>query len=181
MDSLQQQFYRALKQLLPTGWAWPTDPLSNVQRTIRGIAGLFADQHRAVNDEFNEGLPHKTTTRIDVWEQATGLPDSCLGFAPSLVSRRQAITARLQAPHAGLTYDNSSSGAPATLAVICNNAGFNVAIEPYNPFRAGHRCGGRLGRNGRITVLDKSQGGRPLRCLLNRIVPARFALSIVEQ
>lgn len=195
----QHQFYAALKQLLPRGFAWPTDPRSVLQRCIKGIAGLFADHHDFVHAQSNAGLPHQTTTQIKAWEQATGLPNPCLGSDAAMSSRRDALVSTLRAPHASLAYDDSSPAAPATIEHIAEQAGFGVIVTPSRPLRTGRRVGQRLGTNGTLIIQLINHGSQPLRvgqcvgarlrtrhdqplyCLLPLIIPARFNFVITEE
>jgi uncharacterized protein YmfQ (DUF2313 family) len=195
MDKFQQ----ALSHLLPTGWAWPRDPDSTLMRTLAGVAASFSGLHDFTVSTYQQWLPHLTGQRLAEWEDATGLPDACLGTAQTNERRRQALLARLRGPE--LAYNDSSPSAPGAIEAVCANLGYTATVRYNTPFRVGRdRCGSRLGRlSGTLNVLVTTESTRlrvggghvgerlvartltdaQLECCLQRIVPARYQLNIV--
>ncbi|MDR3370726.1 hypothetical protein [Rhodoferax sp.] len=80
------KFWQALTYLLPSGFAWPRDPNSVVMRVMRALAGALSDLHDFTTLTANQWQPHQTITRLDEWEEATGLPDACFAPTPEAVA-----------------------------------------------------------------------------------------------
>ena len=195
MDKFQQ----ALSHLLPTGWAWPRDPDSTLMRVLAGVAASFSAFHDFTTATVQQWQPHLTGQRLAEWEDATGLPDACLGVNQTDDRRRQALLARLRGPE--LAYTDSSPSAPGGIEAICATLGYTATVRYNTPFRAGRdRCGRRLGRLSGVLNVLVTTGSTPLRvggghvgqrlidrtltdaqleCCLQRVVPARYQLNIV--
>src|SRR6266478_1844372 len=74
----------ALRNLLPRGLAWPTNPISTLSRVVHGLAQIFgyADGRAADLLEI-ETDPRSTTELLPEWERAFGLPDNCFPLPPT--------------------------------------------------------------------------------------------------
>lgn len=181
MSTTQGAFEQSLAHLLPQGAAWPRDPRSVWMRVIVGLAALFDELHRATLQATDEWLPHGTRTRLAEWEAATGLPDPCFGVLATQAERRAALLARLRGYQG--TYDDSSPAAPGVIAAYCAQLGYPATVVYHVPFRVGRdRVGQRLGRlDGAlyVTISGTTTDADKLRCALERVVPARYALNIV--
>lgn len=193
-----EKFLQALAYLLPTGFAWPRDPNSTLMCVFRGVAGLFDEFHRYIDECVRQWQPATTVTRLAEWEEATDLPDRCFGAEQDLQTRRRLLLARLRGPE--LAYVDSSPAAPGAIAAICATLGYTVEVFYNVPFRVGrNRVGDRLGaldgvlyvrvivatepfRVGQNRVGDRlvavAQDLAPLECYLRRIVPARYAINV---
>lgn len=192
------KFWQALAALLPTGFAWPRNPLSTLMRVMRAMAGGFSELHEFTRLTANQWLPHQTITRLAEWEEATGLPDPCFG-TQDVDARRRAVVSRLRGP--ALEYTDSSPAATGSLQSMCANLGYpNVTVKYSTPFRVGWNCGRTLGQlDGKMwflvpipspafrvgtsrvgeRLLKGSLNGADLVCYLNRVVPGRFSINVV--
>lgn len=193
------KFWQALATLLPTGFAWPRDPLSTLMRVMRGLAGGFSEHHEFTRLTANQWQPHQAVTRLAEWEEATGLPDACFGLNQDEATRRKLLLGRLRGPK--LEYADSSPASPAAITAICAWLGYPLVTVVYNtPFRAGMRCGQRLGQlDGKLWVtvtiqstpfrvgvsrvgdrlLQGTLNGAELACYLQRVVPARYQVNVI--
>lgn len=188
------KFLQALTYLLPQGFAWPREPSSTLMRVMRAVAGMFEELHLFSRAAVAEWQPITTTTRLAEWEEATGLPDLCFGVDQTEEDRRYMLLLRLRGPD--LPYEDSSPAAPEVIEAMCLAVGYVVTVAYNVPFRVSQRCGSRLGRldgllyltvtlpSGRMRVGSGRVGHRliygtktssDLACLLNRMLPARYA------
>ncbi len=193
------KFWQALAALLPTGFAWPRDPLSTLMRVMRGLAGSYSEHHEFARLTANQWQPHQTATRLAEWEESTGLPDACFGLNQDDATRRKLLLARLRGPT--LEYVDSSPASPDALIAICAWLGYPLVTVVYNtPFRVGMRCGHRLGQlDGKLWVtvtiqslpfrvgksrvgdrlLNGTLNGAELACYLQRVVPSRYQVNVL--
>lgn len=194
-----EQFKQALQHLLPTGYAWPRDADSVLMRLLAGIAASFDDLHTLIDQAAVEWLPHLTETRLDEWEEATGLPDGCFGNNQSVQARRGRVLARLRGPQGA--YSDSSPACLGALEAVCTNLGYQADARYNTPFRCGRdRVGARVGqldgvlyvivkansapfRVGRNRVNDRLELRPPesteMACYLRKVTPARYQLVVV--
>lgn len=191
-----ESYTQSMAFLLPEGFAWPRDPGSVLMRLVRAFAGQLAEADDFAAATVAEWQPHRTTLRLVEWEEATGLPDAC--FASDIATRRQMLLMRLRGPV--LPYDDSSPAAPAVLEALCASVGYPSTVVYNTPARCGHRVGRRLGKlDGELYVTATLPAGRArvgtaragdrliygaktgsdLRCLLDRVAPARFRLNLI--
>ncbi len=199
MSLLPSRFAQALACLLPTGWAWPRDLASVWMRLIAADAAGLQEHHDLVQQATQEWLPHATRTRLEEWEEATGLPDACQAAGQTYEARRAAVLARLRG-HLGY-YTDSSPAALANIEAVCAALGLTATVHRNWPFRVGrNRCGDRLGANdgklylvvagtdepfrvGRdrvgMRLVARPAGVVELACALEAMVPARYELVVV--
>jgi uncharacterized protein YmfQ (DUF2313 family) len=190
-----------LANLLPTGFAWPRDEDSVVMRTIKGMAGGFAELDEFIRATVAQWQPHTAVTRLAEWEAACSLPDDCFGAGQSEALRRKLLLLRLRP--VDLPYDDSCPAAPGVIASFCEAIGYPGVTVAYNwPFRVGRRVGTRLGalngvlnvhvptnstpfRVGRNRVGDRLVArvgvGPELDCYLERVIPARFQINVIYE
>ena len=193
------KFAQALAYLLPQGAAWPREPGSVLMRVLQGMAGMFEQLHAYTQRAAFEWMPHATRTRLEEWEEATGLPDPCFGPLQAFEARRSRLLARLRGPSA--FYFDSSPAAPGSIEAVCLNLGLVAQVRYNAPFRCGRdRVGHRVGQlDGKLYVLIQAWNTvfrvgrqrvgqrlieRPaalaeLVCALTRYVPARFELHVI--
>lgn len=193
-----EQFKQALQHLLPTGYAWPRDADSVLMRLLAGIAASFDDLHTLIDQATVEWLPHLTETRLDEWEEATGLPDGCFGNNQSVQARRGRVLARLRGPQG--VYSDCSPACLGALEAVCVNLGYQAYARYNTPFRVGRdRAGDRVGQlDGLLHVVVNASSSlfrcgqdrvasrleiRPpdatqMACYLQKVAPARFELVV---
>jgi len=194
------RFTQALAALLPQGFAWPRDPASVWMRVLSGVAALFEEHHDWVQQATREWLPHATHTRLEEWEEATGLPDPCFGPTQTYAARQARLVARLRGPSGA--YDDSSPAAPGAMTALIGTLGYVATVQHNTRFRCHRdRCGGRLGRtDGVLHLFIAGVTSQPLRvgagragarlitrppeigemtCALEHFLPARFELDVI--
>ena len=192
------KYWQALAALLPTGFAWPRDPLSTLMRVIKGIAASFSEADDFIRLTANQWQPHQAVTRLAEWEECTGLPDACFGLNQDDATRRKLLLSRLRGPV--LAYTDSSPASPGALVAICAWLGYVATVQYNTPFRCGMRCGQQLGAlDGKLYVtvtlqstpfrvgvsrvgdrlLQGQLNGGELACYLQRVVPARYSVNVI--
>lgn len=203
--NVKAQFNDALKQLLPSGAAYPRQQGCTVAATTEGIAEMLAEHHEFVLEEIRQWYAHSTTKRLPEWEASTGQPDDCALPDQSFEQRRLKVLAVLRTFDGNSKYDNGCPGAPGALEDIALALGAIVTVEAIRPFRAGrNRVGQRLGSNGILVIrvanpnpgsdnpwepIKRFRAGQhrvgrrlvkeefaELECVFNKIAPARFQL-----
>jgi uncharacterized protein YmfQ (DUF2313 family) len=199
MSTEPTRFTQALAALMPPGFAWPRQADTVWMRVLGGLAGAFEEHHSWTQQATLEWLPHATHTRLEEWEEATGLPDPCFGPTQTMEARRGRLLARLRGPSGA--YPDSSPAAIEAIKTICANLGYVADVHYNTYFRVGRdRVGRRLGANdGHLYVLI-SAPAEPFRvganrvgerlvirppsvpefaCALEKYVPARYALDVI--
>ncbi len=134
-----EQYLAHLQSLLPDGAAWSREPGAALTKTLLAYADGLArvDQRKAqLLDELD---PRTTTEAIVDWERVTGLPDACMGQAPTLAERRARVLQQLR------TAGGQSGPYYIEMAAAL---GFAITITEFGPFLAGHSCAGHSITNG---------------------------------
>lgn len=197
MSADVDQFYESLQGLLPQGFAWPRQPDSTWMRLLRSEAEQLAQHTDDIHAMVRQWQPHTTVARLAEWEEACGLPDTCLGPNQSEGLRRQTLLTTLRG--LDLPFDDSSFAAPQVIEAQCERLGFEVSARYNWPMRVGTPVGATLGDlDGRLFVVV-SASSEPMRvglgrvgdrlverdlpdaslsCVLERIVPARFSINL---
>lgn len=196
--NLVNKYTQALASIMPKGFAWPRDPDSVQMRIVSGLAASFAEFDAATAEIVAQWQPATTVARLAEWEQATGLPDPCLGPDQTVEKRKAALLNRLRGPQ--LVYENSSPAAPNVIVGLFAAAGYVAEVRYNTPARVGRaRVGDRLGQlNGKLYITIQSsisgsiqfarvgiarvgdrlstvdQAAAEIECYVRRIVPARF-------
>ncbi|MGK8195250.1 tail protein [Burkholderia aenigmatica] len=193
------RFWQALMHLLPPGFAFPRNRRSAVMAWLGAWAAVLREHHEFVDRAIRQWMPHRTCSRLEEWEEALGLPDSCVARELDEEERRTAMLARLRGD-LDLTFADSSADSIGAMTNYLAAAGYECEIWVNYPFRVGqNRVGDRLGRNGILYVYPvglcrKARVGKArvgdrlvacqpevddLYCLLKRIVPSRFEIELV--
>lgn len=84
-----------LRQLLPSGAAWPVAQGSMLGRLLHGLAEELARVHGRTLALIQELDPRTTSEMIDDWERALGLPDPCANPPTGLAARRAEVVRKL--------------------------------------------------------------------------------------
>ncbi len=192
---------QSLSQLLPTGFAWPRHPQSVQQCWVRGIGATLQELDDFALLTVEQWLPHRTCSRLDEWEEATGLPDPCTAVLTDAADRRRALLLRLQGVE--LLYADSSSAAPGSIERVMRKLGYDIQVDYDHVFRV-ERNGvcERLGNNGILNIsvanycepkpVSDTNGVERrqrectvdiavMRCLLATIVSARHAIHVMTE
>lgn len=129
--------------LAPRGRAWQTDEVnapvgSTVQHRVWGVvadalASAYASLTRAVGAAYPSAADDGG---IQSWEYDYGLPDPCLGRAPGLEARRQAVRGALVAA------DDASI---QSMVCAAERIGFPIEIEEWDAFECGWTGFGEAG------------------------------------
>lgn len=90
-----EDYRRMLFQLLPPGMIWPTDPESNVQRLLSGLAQELYRVDSRVRSLLLEADPRRASELFPEWESSFGLPDECTPTDQSMADRRAALVGRV--------------------------------------------------------------------------------------
>jgi uncharacterized protein YmfQ (DUF2313 family) len=118
----------AFQQHLPTGKAWPRDPLSVQAQTIAALAPTFQRLVARAANLLIDGFPSTTVELLPEWQESLGLPDPCAGALPTLAQQQAQVLARFTA----------SGGQSISYFVNFAKAlGYDISIAQYAPFRAG--------------------------------------------
>jgi uncharacterized protein YmfQ (DUF2313 family) len=178
--------------LLPTGAAWPRDPDSDLQLVVAGLSQIWGDQTEASAALLlvTESDPRSTNILLQDWEQAWGLPDNCLPFAPSDIATRQK----------NLVNKITFLGQQSRQFFINQASGYGqtATIREYSPYQCGiSGCGDttniepdglgsyrwglgppemRFVWTVTPTALTASWNGADLFCIMNRWKPAHTAV-----
>ena len=83
---------------MPPGLAWSLDPLSTLQKLLRGKGEELARVESSQTDLMREGFGDTATVPflLTDWEQMLGLPDECTPVLPAIeAERQQLVRARL--------------------------------------------------------------------------------------
>lgn len=96
-DLIEDDFLAALQAYLPRGFAWPRDPDAVLTQFLAGTAKAQARLHARENALLVDVFPATTLELLPEWEFSLGLPDKCIGPAPTIEERRALVMARLTA------------------------------------------------------------------------------------
>lgn len=183
-------YARALRNLLPTGRAWNSDPSSVQAQALSCYAPTFRRNSDSAVALLADAFPTSAVSLLPEWEATLGLPDPCAGVAPTLQARRAQVKAR---------FANSGGQSVSDFETYAAGLGYQVTVRQYAPFRMGQNsCGDALGgldwfytwaieasaatvtpfRLGSSTLGEPlaSWGNRVLECELSAIAPAHAIL-----
>ncbi|MTI13372.1 YmfQ family protein [Sansalvadorimonas verongulae] len=90
------RYAEQLRQLLPQGLVWNTEPGSVLARLVNALAEEFARVDQRGDDLVSNALPHQTIEMLPEWEHSAGLPDECHGSTQELEQRREALLEKLR-------------------------------------------------------------------------------------
>jgi uncharacterized protein YmfQ (DUF2313 family) len=132
----------AFAALLPSGPAWPREPDTVLQTTVRGLsqiwgespdAGTISVDGRAADLLERESDPRATVQMLSDWERAWGLPDPCTAEVIDITERRGLLVQKI-----------TLLGAQSRAFFIAQAAkiGYGISITEYSPFQCGiSACG----------------------------------------
>ena len=124
----------AFHRLLPTGRVWPREHDSTQYQALRALMPLYAQLARRDNNLLVDGFPTTTQETLPEWEAALGLPDPCMGAAPTMAQRQALVVARLTG--------RGGQSVPYLVAYAAA-AGYVVTVTEFSPFRVGVNAAGQ--------------------------------------
>ena len=128
-----KDFASGLQSLLPPGDALTHDPNAVLTSLLAGMSGRMAAVHAQVGVLTEvESDPRQTTILLTDWEKSFGLPDPCLGAAPTYAERRAQLVARIAA---------RGGQSSAYMISYAATLGFPITITTFKPFRFGMAFG----------------------------------------
>lgn len=117
-----------LKQLLPTGAAWPRATDATLTKLLGAMAGGLADVDARAENLIDESDPSTTLEMLADWERTLGLPNKCAGAPVTIQERRAAIVAALTA---------RGGQSRQYFIDLAGALGYAVTIAEHRPFLAG--------------------------------------------
>lgn len=185
------EYVESLRQLLPSGSVWRTEPGTRLRQLLEALAGRLVAFHARAVGLLDEADPRTTTELIADWERVAGLPGPCGDLGETLQQRRAALVQALTAT------GGASAAYFEALAVSLGYPG--VTITEFDPFRAGDPVGGAVTGdtvafvwqvNVPVSVaissfrVGQSVAGEPLRawgneqieCVFNHLKPAHTTI-----
>jgi uncharacterized protein YmfQ (DUF2313 family) len=129
-------FLAVIRKLLPSGAAWPTDPLSTMMKYMGALADIMgAQQALAATLSEREADPSLTIELLPHWEVRYGLPDPCSPAGATLDQRHAALMSKIAA---------TGGQSAAYYISVAAAMGVPITIETFTPFVAGSPCGAGL-------------------------------------
>ena len=126
-------YLSALLALLPRGRVWPRDPDSVLVRSLSGLAPVYERSDSQACNLLVDAFPSTAVQLLPEWESTLGLPDPCLGPAPTIAARQAVVVAKLT---------SRGGQSPAYFVRLAKELGFDVTVQEYAPAHAGSaRCG----------------------------------------
>lgn len=117
--------------LLPRGRVWQAEPGGTQAGVLAGIGAGLARIDAAGGALL--ALPGQATPLIPEWEATLGLPDPCAGLSPAVAQRASQVRAR---------FASTGSQSRGFYIAFAAALGFEITIETFAPFRAGHSRAG---------------------------------------
>jgi len=96
-DLTQEQQTDVLAQYLPSGriYSKKFDDQSNLRKILFGLAAVWLEDRKLLNELFDEYDPETTTKFIEEWEKTVGIPDDCFNNLGTDEERRKNILLKL--------------------------------------------------------------------------------------
>jgi uncharacterized protein YmfQ (DUF2313 family) len=95
--STPEEYYVQIKQLMPTGMAWPDD-----DAVVRALSSQISAAHNATSGMLDEYDPRTTSGCLSDWERVLGLPLDCVSSAKRRDIVMMLITAQSSTTQSGL-------------------------------------------------------------------------------
>jgi uncharacterized protein YmfQ (DUF2313 family) len=121
-------YVNAFLQLLPSGAAWAKETGSNMVQSITALLPTYVRSNQAAIDLLQDAFPSSAVNLLPEWESSLGLPDSCQGPSPTILSRQAQVVAR---------FAGSGSLSVPFMIAYAANLGFDISITEYSPFCVG--------------------------------------------
>ncbi len=151
-----------LQALMPSGAAWPRDPVHVQTRTLAALAEELARVSARFDDLSGEADVRAADELLTDWERLLGLPDDCqAGLALSIADRRRITTQRL------IEKGGQSTAYFLGLAELLGEPG--CTITEFRPMNCNDDCNDALYSpedrfNWRLTMPHAAVNARPMNC-----------------
>jgi uncharacterized protein YmfQ (DUF2313 family) len=129
---LAADFLAQWQRLLPTGPIWPREADAVLTQCLAALTPTYERQAGRSVNLLADAFPVQPVELLPDWETTLGLPDPCLGAAPTLQARQQAVAARFVA------------GGGQSIAYYVNVAaalGYTVTVTTFRPLTFGQAFG----------------------------------------
>ncbi len=134
------QYREQLKALLPPGRAFPRERGNTLDSLTDAMAQELARIDVRADRLTFEAVPSSTSEMLADWERVAGLPDSCSGLlSDTQQGRRNDLVSKLV---------SRGGQSIAYFKSIALALGFEIEIDEFRPFRAGHAVAGDPLTNG---------------------------------
>jgi uncharacterized protein YmfQ (DUF2313 family) len=111
-----------MRDLLPSGAAWPRGDTSTLQLLIDALAAEFARVDERLGQLLVEANPREASELLADWERVEGLPDPCVTSAQTVAQRRESA-------HSKLTYGGGQSR--AFFIALAQSLGYTITIDEF--------------------------------------------------
>jgi uncharacterized protein YmfQ (DUF2313 family) len=118
--------------LLPVGPMWPRDPDAPMVQFINALTPTYERICARDANLLVDAFPVSPVELLPEWEATLGLPDPCLGEAPTLEQRQQQVAARFIA---------NGGQSQAYFISLASALGYTITITQFAPFRLGQPLG----------------------------------------
>lgn len=122
----------ALQALLPTGPAWPRAGEAVQTQVLATLVEPLREMTDRAASLLSDAFPIAPVELLPEWEATLGLPDPCVGAAPTLLQRQQQVHARFVA---------SGGQSVPYFTMTAANLGYPVTITEFAPSRFGRPFG----------------------------------------
>ncbi len=119
---------------LPNGPAWNKEPGSAMYQALASLMGTYVRVAEAAGNMIVDSFPATTVNLLNEWQWSTGLPDPCLGQAPTLLQEQGQIVARLI---------SNGGQSLAYFESLVNALGYQCSITTFRPTCANIDVAGR--------------------------------------
>ncbi|KAB8122189.1 DUF2313 domain-containing protein (plasmid) [Komagataeibacter medellinensis] len=129
----QPEYVQGLKNLLPTGFAWPKDEASLLNQIAQGFSFAFQDMDILSCETIDEVFPGTSTVLLPIWQETLGITD----VPTDIQEQRNQVVALLTA-----------TGAISNSYFInfAKQLGYILTIIEYGGIISGvYRCGDSVG------------------------------------
>jgi uncharacterized protein YmfQ (DUF2313 family) len=131
------QYAQAMRALLPRGRVWNHEDGSSQALTVDGLAQVYAQNDGDAVALLTDAFPATAVNLLPEWESSLGLPDLCIGPAPTIQTRQALVVSRLT---------NSGGQSVPYFTAFAQAIGYSILIKEFTPFRLGaQRMGSPLG------------------------------------
>lgn len=159
-------YLAGLQRLMPRGRVWPRAADAVQTKVLAGTAPTFQRIDESAIQLAQDANPSTTVNLLDEWEATLGLPDPCVGAAPTMDQRQAAVRARFNAV---------GDDTRAFFIEYAANLGYTITIKNQAASRIGRARVGDVINNDSINFvlfIHCATLDDILQCELNAVCPA---------